>query len=134
VTQIILPSTIKPSGLWKKRGEAFRLKLARKQIWNPNGRIPKLHEHPGRQIGKPAGTYVLDLVERRKAIILCWRCQPHFNHKRANYYKDMRFSHVVGRCDGCREYMNHQTKLYIHESFLGEPGGQTWAGQVWTPL
>lgn len=132
MTSIILPSTIKPSSIWKKRGQAFWQDVKEKASWITPKQKPR--EHPGRKFGAVTGGWVADLVARRKAIILCWRCQPKFDHKRANYYKDGRFPYVIGRCDGCRENMNHQTKLYIHESFLGEPGGRTMAGQSWTPM
>lgn len=132
MTSLLLPSSIRPSAVWKKRGQSFWNDVRQKASWNKPEAQPR--EHPGKKNGLPTGGWIDDLSALRKAIILCWRCQPKFDHKRANYYKDERFPHVVGKCDGCREYMNHQTKLYIHESFLGEPGGRTKAGQSWTPL
>ncbi|KPK68175.1 hypothetical protein AMJ82_08925 [candidate division TA06 bacterium SM23_40] len=135
-TQLILPSTIKPSPNWRKRAGQFAMRLSKngRSVWRQTKPKNAPREHPGRRIGKPEGTYIMDLVALRKAILLCWRCQPRFNHKRANYYKDERFPYVVGRCDGCRRFMSHQAKLYIHESFLGDPGGRLRAGQCWTPL
>jgi len=115
---LYLPKGVKPSSKWTKR---------------PKPAVQPV-EHPGKKPGAVTGSWIHDLVALRKAIILCWRCQPKFDHKRARYYKDERFPHVIGRCDGCKEHMNHSTKLYIHESFLGGPGGQTKSGQVWTPL
>ncbi len=132
MTTLVLPSGFKPSGLWKKRGHGFGARLRSLTAWAAPVEQPR--EHPGRPVGKPEGTYVLDLVALKKVILLCWKCQPKFNHGKANYYKDGRFPHVIGKCDGCRDIMNHQTRIYIHESFLGEPGGNTKAGQCWTPI
>lgn len=132
MTSLLLPPAIRPSSIWKKRGRSFWNDAAKKASWRQPESKPQ--EHPGKKYGKPVGGWIDDLVALKKAIILCWRCQPKFDHKRSNYYKDGRFPYVVGRCDGCREMMNHQTKLYIHESFLGEPGGRTKAGQCWTPM
>lgn len=125
---LYLPPGIKPSGMWKKRGEKFRKKAS----WNKPAAQPR--EHAGRKYGKPEGGYVTDLASLKKAIILCWRCQPKFDHKRYHYYKDERFPHVVGKCDGCRQIFNHSTRLYIHESYLSDSGGRTRSGQCWTPM
>jgi hypothetical protein len=129
--KLFLPSTIKPSGLWRKRGKEFVDDVKRKTAWNAPAREPRIH--PGKKAGMPYGVWVSDLAARHKVIILCWKCQSKFDHKKANYYKDRRFPHVFGKCDGCKDIMSSETKLYIHESFLGEPGGNTKAGQVWTP-
>lgn len=131
---LLLPKSIRPSNIWKKRGKPFWKDASNKVSWRNDAGSRQPLEHPGRKVGHPEGSYVSDLAERKKAIILCWRCQPRFDYKRAHYYKDERFPYVVGRCDGCREFMNHQAKLYIHESFLGEPGGRTKSGQCWTPM
>lgn len=128
MANLLLPKGYKPSALWKKRAPKFRKKAS----WNKPAQQPQ--EHPGRKYGMPEGGYVTDLAALRKTIILCWRCQPKFDHKRHNYYKDEKFPHVVGKCDGCRQVMNHSTKLYIHESYLSDPGGRTRSGQCWTPM
>lgn len=132
MVSLLLPAAIRPSNIWKKRGRPFWNDMEKKASWRTPASQPI--EHAGKKYGKPVSGWIDDLASLRKAIILCWRCQPKFDHKRAHYYKDGRFPHVIGKCDGCREHMNHQTKLYIHESFLGEPGGRTKAGQCWTPL
>ncbi len=130
-----LPASMKPSGLWKKRGERVRLNLMNHSSWGDAAlRKPEPREHPGRKFGKVEGAWIDDLAARRKALIFCWKCQPKFDHKKANYYKDRRFPHVVGKCDGCRTIMNHETKIYIHESFLGDPDGNSRAGHSWTPM
>lgn len=134
MTSLLLPSTIKPSSIWKRRGRSFWDDARKKFSWRSDADKRQVREHPGAKYGKPKGGWIDDLAALRKTIILCWRCQPKFDHKKANYYKDGRFPYVIGRCDGCRTWMNHETKLYIHESFLGEPGGRTRAGQCWTPM
>ena len=135
--QLILPSTIRPSSNWKKRAGQFAMRLSknrRQSVWREDAARVGPREAPGRKMGKPHGTHILDLVALEKVILLCWKHQPCFDHKRANYYKDRRFPHIVGKCDACKNFMSNETKLYIHESFLGEPGGRTKPGQVWTPL
>ena len=131
MVSLFLPNTIQPSGIWQRRSNQARAALRKVASWRTPESQPR--EHPGRKFGATAAGWVFDLVARRKVLILCWRCQPKFDHKRSRYYKDGRFPYVIGKCDGCREHVN-QAKLYIHESFLGEPGGRTMAGQVWTPL
>ena len=132
VTQLFLPRGFKPSGLWKKRGQKFKDEVKQATRWLMPGDEPAIH--PGKKFGATVGGWIDDLVSHKKVIILCWRCQPKFNHKRSHYYKDERFPTVIGKCDGCREIMNRDTKLYIHESCLGDPGGNTKAGQSWTPM
>lgn len=134
MTKLFLPSSIRPSGIWKKRGKPFWDDAKAKFSWRSDASERQPVEHAGAKYGQPKGSWIDDLAALKKAIILCWRCQPKFDHKRAKYYKDGRFPYVIGRCDGCRRWMNHETKLYIHESFLGEPDGRLKAGQSWTPM
>ena len=93
-----------------------------------------LVEHPGRKSGQLAGTWVSDLAERRKAIVLCETpCQSRFYYKRAQYYKDERYgSRATARCDGCREYTT-RGRLYLPEERLTEPSGMSRPGQCWSP-
>lgn len=76
----------------------------------------------GRRIGKPAGSYIADLVALKKAIVLCGLCVHKFDAKRNHYFheKSMR---VQGNCDGCRRF-SPQANLCVHESSLGD---------TWTP-
>jgi hypothetical protein len=69
--QLILPSTIKPSPNWRKRAGQFAVRLARgkKSVWRPDAAFVGPEQHPGRKIGKPEGTHVLDLVALRKALV-----------------------------------------------------------------
>ena len=92
-----------------------------------------LKPHPGRPVGKPHGVWVAELVALHKCVILCWSCQPKFDHVRNKYYKDMRFDCHQGRCDGCRKWAS-QGKMYVHESSLAEPDGRLMSGQVITPV
>ena len=136
MTSLILPKSIRPSSIWKKRrkSQSFWQDAKEKFSWRQDASNRQPQEHPGRKYGKPVGGWIDDLVARRKALILCWRCQPKFDHKRADYYRDERFPTVIGRCDGCRTWMNHEAKLYIHNSFLGDPNGHLRPGQCWTPM
>ena len=131
--KFFLPRSMVPSGLWRQASETFRLDLMNKTSWGHAGK-PVPREHPGRAFGKVEGAWIDELVSTRKAIILCWKHQSKFDHKKYNYYKDRRFSHVVAKCDVCKTIMNSETKLYIHESYLGDPDGNSKAGQSWTPL
>ncbi len=96
----------------------------------PSGMLPI--EYPGRNVGKPAGSHIDELASQRMTLVLCWACQPKFSHKRHHYYKDQKFPFVRGKCDGCRKH-SERAKIYLHESFLTDPGGRTTSGQIWTP-
>jgi len=87
---------------------------------------------PLRAVGKPRGTYIMDLAGRRESIILCDACNHQFDHARAHYYKDRRFSPLTGICDACREH-SQTAQFYIHESYLADPGGRVRSGQTWLP-
>ena len=76
----------------------------------------------GRTIGKPAGSYIADLVELKKAIVLCNACVNKFDAKRNHYFRE-RAMYVQGNCDACRRF-SPQANLCVHESLLG---------QTWTP-
>lgn len=110
-------------------------KKYRQRIWKnyePNLMMP---EHPGRKNGQLAGTWISDLVARRKVIVLCdTPCQSRFYYKRANYYRDARYgSRSIGTCDGCREWTT-RGQLYLPEERLIEPSGRVMPGQVWSPV
>lgn len=93
----------------------------------------EMKPHPGRPQTQLPSSWVADLVALQKAIVLCWACQPKFDHKRNHYYKDMRFQFHQGQCDGCRSFAA-QGKMYVHESCLAEPDGRLMSGQVITPV
>lgn len=106
-------------------------KSYRGRVWKYDGSEP-IPQAPGRRMGKPHGTYIDDLVELRKVIVLCWRCQPRFYYKRGDYYKDELYTHVVGDCDACKTF-DPRAQIYIPEERLCEPGGKLRPGQCWTP-
>jgi hypothetical protein len=118
--------------LRRAHGKGQLRKAQRKHIKNMITQGPA--EHPGRSVGKPAGSWIDELVCNQTAIVLCdLRCKSKFDHGAADYYMDRRFPYVSGKCDGCRETMI-QCRLYIHNSFLSEPNGRIRSGQVWRPL
>lgn len=71
-------------------------------------------EHPGRKVGKPHGTWVTDLAELCKTVILCDCCSHKFDRKKYRYYKQREFPFVLGKCDACKNFGRAQ--LFIHES------------------
>ncbi len=83
-----------------------------------------LREHPGRNFGKPHGTWISDMCEQKQSILLCQLCSHKFQPKQHNYYQTREFR-VLGRCDACKEHENNAT-FYIHESLLGRKSGQCW--------
>lgn len=87
----------------------------------PKNAIPA----PGRRAGTPHGTYVSDLTELKKTLLLCTFCQPKFDPRRANYYIDRRFARfgANGPCDACRKHCEGG-QLYFHESLVGTKSGQ----------
>lgn len=114
-----------------KRRKSIQSKRYYGKVWKDTGYQP-IPEAPGREMGKPHGTYISDMVELRKTILLCWRCKPKFFYKRALYYKDEVFPHASGRCDACDRYDN-RGQLYLPEEALSDPGGMLRPGQCWTP-
>jgi hypothetical protein len=73
-------------------------------------------EHPGRRTDpkryQSAASWVLDLVELRKTVLLCSFCRIHFNPRkfryRVFYAPSLTSSHVNprevnGHCDGCKQ-------------------------------
>jgi hypothetical protein len=84
----------------------------------------KRREHPGRNMGKPHGTWVTDMGARHQSILLCQLCRHKFDPARYHYYKTREFK-VQGRCDACKEHENNAT-FFIHESLLGRNHGQCW--------
>jgi len=107
--------------------------MASPSIWIPGEakrRTPPLA--PMRKFGKPHGSHIDDVVTTKQAVILCSDCNHRFDAKRSNYYKDTRFSPVVGNCDACRVYTD-TAQLYIHEQYLTDSGGRSKAGRTWIP-
>jgi hypothetical protein len=81
-------------------------------------------EHPGRKIGLPHGSYVTDIAERGQGVVLCSGCAHTFVPGRYGYYATREFR-ISGRCDGCKG-LDHNSRFFIHEKFLGRMHGQCW--------
>lgn len=82
-------------------------------------------EHPGRNMGKPHGTWVTDMAEERQGIVLCSSCQHKFRPEQYHYYRTREFQ-IIGRCDACKQHHNQGNTFFIHESLLGRQHGQCW--------
>ena len=77
----------------------------------------KLAEDPGRKRGQTAGTFIDDLSQCQKTIILCPMCIHAMNWRRKGYYNIMHFEQIQcrGTCDGCRNQTDRGV-LLIHET------------------
>ena len=77
----------------------------------------KLAEDPGRKRGQTAGTYIEDLSQLKKTIVLCPMCIYAFNWRRHGYYSVTHYEHIQcrGTCDGCRNQTDRGMFL-IHET------------------
>ena len=82
-------------------------------------------EHPGRNTGKPHGTWVTDMGEEHQGIVLCSSCQHKFNPAAYHYYRTREFQ-IIGRCDACKQHNSQGNTFFIHESLLGRRHGQCW--------
>ncbi len=123
--RLFLPNGTRPSGGWEPEPE---------QPPKPKpGRLSpsRVVEALGRKFGVPHGTYVDDLSANHKTIWLCWSCRHKFGEEKAHYFYEKRLR-VRGKCDGCRRW-DVESHLFIHESLLAEPGGNTRHKQIWTP-
>lgn len=76
-------------------------------------------EHPGKPQGLTRGAWVSDLAALKKAILLCWQCQPKWNAKAHRYVRrNVTASHreAISNCDGCNALMV-KCALYKHEEY-----------------
>ena len=80
-------------------------------------------EHPGRRTDgrQSAATFVLDCADRRKVILLCSWCRPHFN-PRAHRYRRMYIPDMSGRTDG---YVANGKCFACKQQTALSPGGGT---------
>lgn len=100
-------------------------------VWKGVG--PQPDEHPGRKYGNTVSSWMSDLTELRKAIVLGDCCQSKFYYQRAHYHRDERWSgRVTGKCDGCRQYVT-SGRLYLPEELLINSDGSSSPGQCWAP-
>ena len=76
--------------------------------------LEKERLHPGRKIGTVKGSYISDLAELMKTIVLCYRCSHKFDHKKYRYYQQREFPFVLGQCDACKDF--GKGHLYLHQS------------------
>lgn len=84
----------------------------------------KRNEFPGRNVGKPHGTFVTDEAEQQLCVILCNGCSHRFDPKKYHYYLTREFK-IQGRCDACKEH-TQDTNLFMYEGLLGRKSGQCW--------
>lgn len=54
-----------------------------------------------RRHGKPHGSYVVDLADLRKTVLLCPMCNSKFDWKRHRFRKEKEFPYVMAKCDAC---------------------------------
>jgi hypothetical protein len=103
-------------------------------VWKGAGKNGGMLEHPGRKYGQVPGSWIDDLTQLRKVIILCdTPCQSKFYYKRAQYYRDERYgSRATATCDGCRKHTT-RGRLYLPEERLTDPSGMSRPGQCWSP-
>lgn len=66
----------------------------------------KAAEAVGRKSGKPVGSYIGDLVDLKKTILLCDSCCKGFNPEANHYIQHKAIAKVRGKCDACREFSN----------------------------
>lgn len=78
-------------------------------------RAPSLPVFAGRKQGLSHGSYILDLVALRKAIVLCFKCRARFQEKQHHYMKHPSIRDVrASRCDACKS-LPPVAELFIHE-------------------
>ncbi len=70
-------------------------------------------ETKGNHRGRTAGSYVLDLADLKKAIVLCDQCRRKFNAR--GYVAHKTIPRVTGQCDACK--LIGVNNMYVHESF-----------------
>lgn len=77
-------------------------------------RVTQASEHQGRKAGTTAGSFIDDLAELKKSIVLCQSCAPKFRNARVRGYTIKHGLPLVsGRCDGCKDEGRDRI-LFIH--------------------
>lgn len=69
----------------------------------------------GKRTGLPRAAWIDSLAALKKAITLCFRCKPKFNHGAYHYEKHRALpshDYVIGECDGCAARAA-QCQLYL---------------------
>ncbi|GMR03350.1 MAG: hypothetical protein BMS9Abin21_185 [Thermodesulfovibrionia bacterium] len=71
----------------------------------------------GKRMGKPVGSYIVDLADLKKPIVLCSSCLSGFNPKAHHYerwnYRNVHY--VSSTCDACKEQSN-RAHMFVHET------------------
>ena len=93
---------------------------------------PNYMEHPGRRTdgSQSAASWIADLTDLQKTILLCSFCRPHFNYKK-NRYRRMYVADlsghtdgysVNGKCDACKQMTANcgGGAAFIHESIYDQ--------------
>lgn len=108
-------------------------KRARDHRKHETHRRAKRFQFLGRKLGKPKGTYLDDLVQLKKAIVLCELCWRQFDRmaKRVHYFHENRIP-VGGKCDSCRSF-DPAGHLFMPEQHLFTRGQGSWVPYLQFP-
>jgi hypothetical protein len=102
--------------------------------------LVKTREHPGRRHGKPHGSYVIDLADLRKVVILCPACNSKFDWKRHHFRKEKEFPCVVSKCDACKVVDSYCSMYIADETYTKvrstaedrrTEARNFWRGRIW---
>lgn len=102
--------------------------------------LDKNREHPGRRHGKPHGSYVIDLADLRKVVILCPLCNSKFDWKRHRFRKEKEFPCVVSKCDACKTTDSYCSMYIADETYTKvrstaedrrAEAKAFWKGRIW---
>ncbi len=77
--------------------------------------LAKRREHPGRKVGATHGSYISDLAELKKAIVLCDSCAWRFRPRTYGYLRHTKFPIVQGNCDACKKFVTRGL-YFLHKS------------------
>ena len=70
-----------------------------------------------RRHGKPHGSYVVDLADLRKMVLLCPACVHKFDYKRHKFRKEKEFPYVNGKCDACLVFDTYCSMFIAEEIY-----------------
>ena len=82
----------------------------------PQARLKRLEADPRRH-GKPHGSYVIDLADLRKVVILCSACNCKFDYRRHRFRKEKEFPYVVSKCDACLTHDSYCSMYIADETY-----------------
>jgi hypothetical protein len=85
--------------------------------WTKAERL-KAYEHPGRKHGKPHGSFVIDLADLRKAVLLCSACASKFDYKRHRFRLETEFRYNLGNCDACKVFDSYCSMYIAEETYV----------------